>query len=137
MSRTRVKILIMVVTALALAIANDFAAAGEASMQLTSSAFKEGQMIPADYTCDGRDASPPLAWSGAPDGALQGINDFQRHGYGGPCPPGGTHRYFFKLYALDKILALGPGAAKSQLEPAMKGHILAEARLMGAYRRRS
>src|SRR5438552_7674362 len=69
MSRARVKIAIMAVTALALISANGFAAAGEASMQLTSSAFKEGQMIPADYTCDGRDASPPLAWSGAPDGA--------------------------------------------------------------------
>jgi Raf kinase inhibitor-like YbhB/YbcL family protein len=157
------------------------AIAGEVPMELKSSAFSEGQMIPGEYTCDGKNISPPLAWSGAPegtksfvlisddpdapvgtwvhwviyslpptltelqekvpstskfpDGTLQGKNDFGRTGYGGPCPPGGTHRYFFKLYALDQALALGPGATKGQLESAMKGHILADARLMGTYRR--
>jgi Raf kinase inhibitor-like YbhB/YbcL family protein len=157
------------------------ARAGEVSMQLMSSAFSEGQGIPAKYTCDGKDISPPLAWSGAPegtksfaliaddpdapvgtwvhwviynlpptlsglsekaptkakwpDGTLQGTNDFGKTDYGGPCPPGGTHRYFFKLYALDQVLSLGPGATKAQLEAAMKEHILAESRLMGTYQR--
>lgn len=69
------------------------------------------------------------------DGSLQGKNDFKRFGYGGPCPPGGTHRYFFKLYALDTRLDLKAGATKSQLLEAMKGHILAEAQLMGKYGR--
>ena len=68
-------------------------------------------------------------------GARQGINDFQRIGYGGPCPPGGTHRYFFKLYALDTRLELDPGSSKSQLLSAMEGHILAEGQLMGRYAR--
>jgi len=68
--------------------------------------------------------------------ATQGRNDFKRTGYGGPCPPPGKpHRYFFKLYALDSRLDLKPGATKKELEKAMKGHILAEGRLMGTYRR--
>lgn len=148
---------------------------------LTSAAFREGGMIPPAHTCDGRDASPPLAWTGSPpgtnsfalisddpdapgqtwvhwvvynlppstrqlpeafppdeerpDGMRQGMTDFGRVGYGGPCPPGGTHRYFFTLYALDAMLSLPPGATKPQLEAAMKGHLLAEAQLMGTYRR--
>jgi len=148
---------------------------------LTSSAFTEGAAIPSTYTCEGRDVSPPLAWTDPPagtkgfaligddpdapgqtwvhwvlynlppsarrlpeavspeqelpDGARQGRTDFGRIGYGGPCPPSGTHRYFFKLYALDAMLSLPPGATKSQLEAAMKGHVLAEAQLMGTYRR--
>jgi len=69
------------------------------------------------------------------DGTIQGINDFRRIGYGGPCPPGGTHRYFFKLYALESVLNLDPGAAKKDLLRAMEGHILAEAELMGTYTR--
>jgi len=69
-------------------------------------------------------------------GATQGKNDFHRTGYGGPCPPPGpAHRYFFKLYALDTPLRLNPGAAKRDLEAAMKGHILATAQLMGTYAR--
>lgn len=71
-----------------------------------------------------------------PNGVLQGVNDFKRVGYGGPCPPRGpAHRYFFKLYALDAVLPLGPRATKADVERAMKGHILAEAQLMGRYRR--
>jgi hypothetical protein len=70
-----------------------------------------------------------------PDGTRQGLTDFGRTGYGGPCPPSGTHRYFFKLYALGTVLDLGPGATKHQLERAMNGHVLGEARLMGTYRR--
>jgi len=64
-----------------------------------------------------------------------GDNDFRKIGYGGPCPPGGTHRYFFKLYALDTMLGLKPGITKDQLLKALRGHILAEAQLMGTYRR--
>jgi hypothetical protein len=69
------------------------------------------------------------------NGAKHGTNDFRRLGYGGPCPPGGTHRYYFKLYALDTALALDSGATKSKVEEAMQGHILAEGQLMGKYQR--
>ncbi|MEO1766842.1 YbhB/YbcL family Raf kinase inhibitor-like protein [Thiobacter aerophilum] len=152
-------------------------------MKLTSPAFRHGEAIPAAYTCDGRDVSPPLAWSAlppgtrslvlivddpdAPDpaaprmvwvhwvlynlppdstglaeaatlppGARAGINDFRRTRYGGPCPPIGRHRYFFKLYALDTRLPEMGAASKAQLERAMAGHVLAEAVLMGTYERR-
>jgi hypothetical protein len=71
-----------------------------------------------------------------PDGATQGLNDFHRVGYGGPCPPPGKpHRYFFKLYALDTELAMRPRATKQDLLRAMAGHVLAEAQLMGTYQR--
>lgn len=68
-------------------------------------------------------------------GGVQGINDFRKLGYGGPCPPGGTHRYFFNLYALDSVLGLAPGATKKQLLKAMAGHVLEHAELMGRYKR--
>lgn len=69
-------------------------------------------------------------------GALQGSNDFERLGYGGPCPPPGKpHRYFFRLYALNAQLNLKPGASREQVEEAMKGHILARAELMARYGR--
>jgi Raf kinase inhibitor-like YbhB/YbcL family protein len=70
-----------------------------------------------------------------PDGSRSGENSWGRLGYGGPCPPGGTHRYFFKLYALDLILDIAAGATKEQLLHAMEGHILAESELMGTYTR--
>lgn len=151
-------------------------------LQLSSAAFEDGGAIPAQYTCDGRNVSPPLAWSGAPaatrtfaliaddpdaprgtwthwllynlpagvntlpenvpphdetaEGARHGTNDFRQRGYGGPCPPSGTHRYFFKLYALDAELPLQPGAARDELLAAMRGHVLAEGQLMGRYQRR-
>ena len=70
-----------------------------------------------------------------PNGARQGSNDFRRIGYGGPCPPPGTHRYYFRVYALDAVLSLPAGATKSQLLQDMSGHVLAEASLMGRYRR--
>lgn len=70
-----------------------------------------------------------------PDGTQQGLSDFGRIGYGGPCPPSGTHRYFFKIYALDAKVDPGPDARKADLVKAMKGHILAEGQLMGKYRR--
>jgi Raf kinase inhibitor-like YbhB/YbcL family protein len=69
------------------------------------------------------------------DGGKQGTTDFGRVGYGGPCPPSGTHRYFFKLYALDAELGLPPGATKEELLQAIAGRVLAEAQLMGRYRR--
>lgn len=154
---------------------------GHMSINVTSSAFKEGGMISRKYTCDGDDISPPLAWSGIPqntrtialisddpdapmgtwvhwvlfnmppdtkglpegvpgdkvlaNGAKQGVNDGRQTGYGGPCPPSGTHRYYFKVYALDKELGLNPGCAKKDLVKAMEGHILAEGQLMGRYKR--
>ncbi|MBW4650624.1 MAG: YbhB/YbcL family Raf kinase inhibitor-like protein [Kastovskya adunca ATA6-11-RM4] len=68
-------------------------------------------------------------------GGTQGKNDFGNLGYGGPYPPSGVHRYFFKLYALDRELGLASGATKAQLEAAMDGHILAMGELMGRYAR--
>jgi len=154
---------------------------GEETMKIECSQFAEGGMIPAKYTCDGQDMSPPLTWKDAPSGTksfalisddpdapmgtwvhwvifnipadatgleenipphkehgngmIQGSNSWPRIGYGGPCPPGGTHRYFFKLYALDIKIDLKPGVTKDQLFRAMAGHILAEAQLMGKYKR--
>jgi len=150
-------------------------------MEVKSQAFKPGGMIPAKYTCDGADTSPPLTWSdppagtksfalimddpdapvgiwvhwviwnipataraleesvpktaSLPNGARQGTNDFKRIGYGGPCPPSGTHRYFFKLYALGSTLSLSPETTKSVLEDTMRRHILAQSELIGKYTR--
>jgi Raf kinase inhibitor-like YbhB/YbcL family protein len=67
-------------------------------------------------------------------GGLQGKNDFGKIGYGGPCPPSGTHRYLFRIYAVDSELALKAGAARTDVEKAMEGHILAQAQLIGTYR---
>lgn len=154
---------------------------------LTSTAFAAGADIPAVHTCEGRDASPALAWSGAPagtkafalivddpdapdpaapkmtwvhwvlynlpaaaqalpeavtaaalpQGTLHGTNDWKRTGYGGPCPPIGRHRYFFKLYALDAPLPDLGRPTKAQLEAALAGHVLGQAILMGTYQKRS
>jgi len=154
-------------------------------MMMTSTAFEHEGTIPRHYTCEGDDVSPPLAWSGLPEGARslvlivddpdapdpanprmtwvhwvlydipvtadgldedvassalpsgtrEGLNDWKRTGYGGPCPPIGRHRYFHKLYALDAELGdLGP-AKKGEVERAMKGHVLAEGVLMGTYQK--
>ena len=71
------------------------------------------------------------------NGAKQGMTDFGRVGYGGPCPPPGKpHRYYFKLYALDDILNLPPKQTKAKLLKAMEGHVLAEAQIMGTYGRK-
>ena len=71
-----------------------------------------------------------------PNGGKQGITDFGSIGYGGPCPPSGTHRYFFKIYALDKELGLPAGKTKKDIEQAMKGHVLAQGQLIGMYSRK-
>ncbi len=156
------------------------------SFALTSHVFTHQGEIPTVHTCEGKDVSPPLAWTGTPDGTRslvlivddpdapdpraprmtwvhwvlynlppdagglpqgvsgaglppgtrEGLNDWKRTGYGGPCPPIGRHRYFHKLYALDVELPdLGP-ASKSVVEKAMAGHVLAEAVLVGTYQRR-
>jgi hypothetical protein len=70
-----------------------------------------------------------------PDGTREGLNDWNRHGYGGPCPPVGRHRYFFKLYALDQALPALPRPTKTAVEQAMRGHVLAQAELVGSYRK--
>lgn len=70
-----------------------------------------------------------------PSGAGQGTNDFRRIGYGGPCPPSGTHRYFFKIYALDTVLDLPVAARKKDLLKAMEGHIIGQGQLIGKYKR--
>jgi Raf kinase inhibitor-like YbhB/YbcL family protein len=68
-------------------------------------------------------------------GGFQGTNDFGKIGYGGPCPPSGTHHYSFKVYALDAELPLKAGATKAELEKALEGHVLIQGQLMGTYRR--
>ena len=74
-----------------------------------------------------------IAENSVPPRAILGTNNFQKLAYGGPCPPSGVHRYFFKLYALDTILHLPTGAGRSQLETMMKNHVLAQGILMGRY----
>jgi Raf kinase inhibitor-like YbhB/YbcL family protein len=68
-------------------------------------------------------------------GGMQGKNDFEKIGYGGPCPPSGTHHYFFKFYALDSELPLKASATKAEVEKAMEGHVVGQAQLMGTYKR--
>ena len=129
-------------------------------MKLTSKAFEDGTTIPVQHTGDGADVSPPLQWGGAPPGtmgfALICDDPDAPMGtwvhwviYGLPAaarelpekvaqeesPPGKPHRYFFKLYALDAELPLKPRATKPELLRAMEGHILAQAQLVGTYRR--
>lgn len=156
-------------------------------MDLQSRSFQNHGEIPSTFTCEGRDCSPQLAWSGAPDGTrsfalivddpdapdprapqrvwvhwvlynipvelrelpedadlaqlapsiVQGNNDWNRTGYGGPCPPIGRHRYFFRLYALDAALPAKPGITRKDLDRLMEGHVLAEATLMGTYEKAS
>jgi len=74
-----------------------------------------------------------IAEGNAPSGAIQGKNDFGENGYGGPQPPSGTHRYYFKVFALDRALDLKPGAKRRDLDAAMKGHVIAQGQLMGRY----
>jgi len=74
-----------------------------------------------------------VAENSAPTAGVQGINDFGKRNYGGPCPPSGMHRYFFKIFALDIKLELKPSARRAELDAAMRGHVLAEGELMGRY----
>ena len=156
------------------------------TLALTSPAFTHQGSIPQQYTCQGRDVSPPLSWSGAPEGTKgfvlivddpdapdpaapkrtwvhwvlyaipadasslsegmtsaklpagtrEGTNDWNRTGYGGPCPPVGRHRYFHKLYALDVELPDLGAATKGEVEKAMEGHVLAKTELVGTYQKR-
>jgi Raf kinase inhibitor-like YbhB/YbcL family protein len=76
-----------------------------------------------------------IAEGSTPKG-VQGTNDFGRSGYGGPCPPSGTHRYYFKILALDRELDLPSSAKRSKLDAAMKGHVIAQGELMGRYARK-
>ena len=85
--------------------------------------------LPADCT------GLPEAVKILPEGTLEGVNDWKRTGYGGPCPPIGRHRYFHKLYALDVVLPEMQKPDKRQLEQAMQGHIMAEAQLLGTYQK--
>ena len=89
------------------------------------------QNIPADV----QGLPEGAARSAMPRGAAQGMNDWKRAGYGGPCPPIGTHRYFHKLYALDTVLSGLARPTKAQLLHAMEGHVLAEAQLVGTYQK--
>ena len=74
-----------------------------------------------------------VAENSAPAKAGQGTNDFPKTGYGGPCPPSGTHRYFFKIFALDQMLDLKAGAKRAEVDAAMRGHVIAQGELMGRY----
>ena len=85
--------------------------------------------LPADCT------GLPEAVKILPEGTLEGLNDWKRTGYGGPCPPIGRHRYFYKLYALDVVLPELQKPDKRRLEQAMQGHIMAEAQLLGTYQK--
>jgi len=76
-----------------------------------------------------------VAENSAPAKAVQGTNDFPKTGYGGPCPPSGTHRYFFKIFALDQMLDLKTGAKRAEVDAAMRGHVTAQGELMGRYSR--
>ena len=77
-----------------------------------------------------------IAANRLPSHAVQGVNDFGKSKYSGPCPPPGIHRYYFKLYALDTTLALPPTSKRKAVDSAIKGHIIAEATLMGKYARK-
>jgi Raf kinase inhibitor-like YbhB/YbcL family protein len=163
-------------SALLLAATAREAAPPGGSMRVTSPAFSMNQPIPAQFSCDGQNVNPPLAFDGVPEGAkslvlivddpdapakvwvhwtlwnldpktkeirqdsvpegaTQGRTDFGRSSWGGPCPPGGTHRYRFKLYALGARLKLAEGASERELVKAMEGKILDQAELVGTYTR--
>jgi Raf kinase inhibitor-like YbhB/YbcL family protein len=78
----------------------------------------------------------PAGVSVSPDAPPQGMNDFGRRGYAGPCPPSGSHRYVFTLYALDTLLSLPGSPRPEEVRQALRGHVLAEARLTASYQRR-
>lgn len=142
-------------------------------LEISSDAFQKNGIIPLEYTCDGKNISPPLDIKHIPEGAkslalivddpdapigtwvhwvvwniplthhlienkvpgTEGLNDFQQFHYSGPCPPSGTHRYFFKVYALDTLLDLPSITKKLELEKAMSNHIVGYGELIGLYKR--
>ena len=147
---------------------------GGKGIKVTSSAFQEGAEIPAKYSRQSGNVSPPLRVEGVPEnakslvlivddpdapirlfthwllwnidpkttevaeqstpkGAVQGANDYPMLGYGGPQPPSGTHRYDFRVFALDRTLNLPEGAKRKELDKAMNGHVIAQGLLMGRY----
>jgi len=87
----------------------------------------------ANLTVDSGGLPEGIASADLPTGTVEGLNDWKRTGYGGPCPPIGRHRYFHKLYALDTVLGGLKHPTKAQVEAAMKGHVLAHAELVGTY----
>lgn len=143
------------------------------NLTISSTAFKNNQMIPSVYTCEGKEINPPLQIDGIPKEAkslvlivedpdtdhgtfdhwvayniapsktitenskpgTEGKNGTGKTGYKGPCPPSGTHRYFFKIYALDTILQLSGDAGKKEVEEAMAKHIIAKGELIGLYKK--
>lgn len=80
-------------------------------------------------------ATVQILENSVPENSLEGTTDFGKAGYGGPCPPSGVHRYFFKLYALDQILNVPEGSIREEVEKAMEGHILEQAQIIGTYGR--
>lgn len=142
-------------------------------LKIRSVAFSDGGHIPAKYTCEGENVSPPLEFTGIPENTkslalivedpdaprgvydhwvvwnippnqqiaensqpgIGGKNSFGNTNYGGPCPPSGSHRYFFKIYALDIELDIRPGSDKKTLHDAMKNHLVASAELMGLFQK--
>ena len=105
------------------------------TFEITSPVFADKTKMPALYTCEGRNISPPLQWTAPPAGtkSLVQINDDPVAGYSGPCPPIGTHRYFFKLYALDTVLPDMGNTTKAEVVKKMEGHILAQTEMIGLY----
>ena len=86
---------------------------------------------------DASELAAAISSTQLPNGTREGLNDWQRTGYGGPCPPIGRHRYFHKLYALDTALPAMEQPTKAQVEAAMDGHVIASAQLMGTYQKSS
>jgi hypothetical protein len=89
----------------------------------------------ANLPADSAGLPEGVASAQLPTGTVEGLNDWQRTGYGGPCPPIGRHRYFHKLYALDTVLAGLRHPTKAQVEKAMQGHVLAQAQFVGTYQK--
>lgn len=152
---------------------------GSMNIAIITQEFKNGDLIPTEYTCDGLNSSPTVWWDHVPEQtrslalicqdpdapggvwdhwiifnipphvtelnknvrpedipAVYGTNSWGKSAYGGPCPPSGTHRYFFMLYALDKELSLTANATKKDILKAIEGHVIQRAQIMGTYQRK-